>query len=157
LTCLASTRLLAALAFATLIGMLPAGCASSESGSRATLTEDGCAYEGDTAAEQGAFTIGVNNRTDRRGTFVIFRLADGHTMADVHADVDQAQREFDERGGFPPPPPGYFDQITYTAVKPDAASDLTAHLEAGTYFVMCFVDDLPVWRAFVTEQIDISD
>lgn len=130
------------------------GCGGDNSGSHATLTDDGCTYEGDEATDSGTITIDVTNETAFRGTFAIFRLAEGRTLADVKADVERAQREFDESGGTPPPPPGYFDQITYVAVKPGASGGhLEAHLEPGRYFVMCFVDDLPEWKAYVTTQL----
>lgn len=43
---------------------------------RATLTLDGCAYEGDTSPAPGLFTIEVRNQTPYGANFVLYELAD---------------------------------------------------------------------------------
>ena len=40
----------------------------------------------------------------------------------------------------------------------DAGVDqVDADVPAGTYALMCFVDDLPSWRVYVAAQLDVSD
>jgi hypothetical protein len=33
---------------------------------------------------------------------------------------------------------------------------LPADVSAGTYALMCFVDDLPTWRVYPAAQLDVS-
>jgi len=48
---------------------------------RATLTDDGCSYRGATTAEEGRFTIEVENETEHVASFALLRLAEGFTAA----------------------------------------------------------------------------
>lgn len=55
-----------------------AGCGGGTNSGpmRATLTLDGCAYEGDTSPAPGLFTIEVRNQTPYGANFVLYELAD---------------------------------------------------------------------------------
>jgi hypothetical protein len=124
---------------------------------RATLTDDGCTYEGDTTPAAGMFTIDVENQTGFHSAFALARLADGQTIDDLKPYVEQAQRQFDQSGGIPPPPPDFYEQIVRSGVEAGATSALPADVPAGTYALMCFVDDLPTWRVYVPAQLDVSE
>ena len=53
--------------------------------------------------------------------------------------------------------PDYYEQIVRSGVEAGATSELPADVPAGTYALMCFVDDLPTWRVYVAEQLDVSE
>ena len=67
---------------------------------RATLTNDGCTYDGDTSPTAGMFTIEVENQTEFSGSFVLLSLAEGSTVDDLQPALDQYPRQF-ERDGTP--------------------------------------------------------
>ena len=61
-----------------------AACGGSDDARmRATLTHDGCTYEGDTKVEAGRFQIDVKNQTQHDASFLFGRLANGYTAATI--------------------------------------------------------------------------
>jgi len=50
---------------------------------RATLTDDGCTYEGDTKVAAGSFQIDVKNQTQHAASFAFAPLANGFTAATI--------------------------------------------------------------------------
>ena len=46
---------------------------------RATLTDDGCSYDGDTSPATGVFTVDVENRTSMVGAFALARISGNAT------------------------------------------------------------------------------
>jgi hypothetical protein len=56
---------------------------SGDARMRATLTDDGCTYEGDTRVAAGRFQIDVKNQTQHGASFLFARLANGHTAATI--------------------------------------------------------------------------
>ena len=76
------------------------------------------------------FTVDVENQTDFFGAFALARLTDGKTIDDLMPHLAQAQRQFDESGGMPPPPPSALGVLA---------------------------DDLPTWRVYVAEQLDVAE
>jgi hypothetical protein len=46
------------------VAVLPTACSGDEGAMRATLTDDGCTYEGNTSPAAGMFTIEVENQTE---------------------------------------------------------------------------------------------
>ncbi len=66
------------------VGLL--GCGGDDGGTmRATLTDDGCTYEGDTTPAAGVFSIEVRNETR------LYELADGATIEDIAPAYEKAQ------------------------------------------------------------------
>ena len=64
--------------------LLAAGCGGGGSDTmRATLTDDGCTYEGDTTPAPGLFDIEVENKTSHLAVFSMWALANGKTVEDV--------------------------------------------------------------------------
>jgi hypothetical protein len=143
----------AAVAAALVAAVTACGGASGEP--RATLTDDGCTYEGDTTFDAGMFTIGVENRTEFFGAFALAAITDGSTIEDLEAFIESAQRTFEQTGTLPEPP-GFYEQVVRSGVEAESTSQLPADVSAGTYALVCFVDDLPVWRAHVAAQLDVS-
>jgi hypothetical protein len=87
---------------------------------------------------------------------VVGELAQGSTIADLEAYLQKEQRRWDEtqelRG-----PPDYFTQAVRVGVAAGDVGLLPVDVEAGTYALACFNDDLPVWRAYVAGQLEVIE
>src|SRR5262245_60969487 len=55
---------------------------------RATLTDDGCAYEGDTTHAPGLFSVEVENKSSHFASFALYPLAAGKNVQDVQLAYD---------------------------------------------------------------------
>ena len=117
-----STRLAVALLTAA-VSLVPMACGGDEVPMRATLTNDGCTYEGDTSPAAGMFTIEVENQTELSGSFVLLSLPEGWTVDDLQPALDQYPRQF-ERGWTLPEPPDY--QAAKGRLLPQAEARLIA-------------------------------
>jgi hypothetical protein len=120
-----------------------------------TLTDDGCTYQGDTTVDPGKFTIKVENQTKLFGAFALAVIPDASKMEDLKAYIKTAERQLKQTGKLPEPP-GYYRQVVRSGVEPGSNSDLPVDVSAGTYALMCFVDNLPTWRANVADKLDVS-
>ena len=138
--------------------MLLASCGRGGGESlRATLTDDGCTYEGDTSPDAGRFTINLTNKTRFFGAFALARLSNGKTINDLQPYLEKARREFAETGTLPAPPfPRFYEQVVRSGVEAGQNGDLAADLPAGTYAFMCFPDNLPMWRVYRAAQLDVT-
>src|SRR5919197_4422712 len=81
--------------------VLATGCGGSDT-MRATLTDDGCTYEGDTTPAPGQFDIEVENRSSHYAIFTLSALAAGKTVEDVRHAAERARPAF-EQGKEPKP------------------------------------------------------
>jgi hypothetical protein len=124
-------------------------------GPQATLTDDGCTYEGDQTPTDGSFTIVVENQTDFFGAFALARLTN-QTIDELKPQLEKAQQQFKQSGAIPPPP-DYYKQIVRTGVEAGKTSALPADVPKGTYVLTCFVDDLPTWRVYAAAQIFVDE
>ena len=86
------------------VSLVPMACGGDEAAMRATLTNDGCAYDGDTSPTAGMFTIEVENQTEFSGSFVLLSLAEGSTVDDLQPSLEQYPRQFEREGTLPEPP-----------------------------------------------------
>ena len=59
---------------------------------RVSLTDDGCAYEGDTTPAPGRFDIEVENKTSHYFNFMLAALPAGKTVEDLRQAVERAKR-----------------------------------------------------------------
>ena len=137
------------------VSLVPMACGGDEAAMRATLTNDGCTYDGDTSPTAGMFTIEVENQTEFSGSFVLLSLAEGSTVDDLQPALDQYPRQF-ERDGTLPEPPDY-KWLVRSDVEAGATSALPADVSAGTYAVVCFVDDVPIEQVYIAEQLDVTE
>ena len=123
---------------------------------RLTLTEDGCAYDGPGGVPAEPFTADLENRSSAYGAFVVGELAEGSKIADLEAYLEKEQQRWDEtqelRG-----PPDYFTQAVRVGVAAGDVGLLPVDVEAGTYALACFNDDLPIWRAYVAGQLEVIE
>ena len=99
-----STRMAIALLTAA-VSLVPMACGGDEAAMRATLTNDGCTYNGDTSPTAGMFTIDVENQTESSGSFALLSLAEGSTVDDLQPALEQYPRQFDRGTGTPLPEP----------------------------------------------------
>jgi hypothetical protein len=134
-----------------------AACGGDDDGSmRATLTDEGCTYEGDKTPPAGMFTIDVENQTDFFGAFAVASLAGSTTVEDdLRPYLEQAQQTFEETGNLPDIP-AYYEQVARGAAQAGESTFLDLDLEPGRYALVCFVDDLPRWQAHAAAQLDVG-
>ena len=149
----------AAVALVTVTAVMPlASCGGGGGNSlRATLTDDGCTYEGDTSPAAGRFTIDFANKTEFFAAVALARLSDGKTIDDLQPYLEKAGREFAKTGTLPAPPfPDFYEQVVRWGVEAGQNGDLAADVPAGTYALMCFADNLPMWRVYRAAQLDVT-
>ena len=119
---------------------------------RATLTDDGCTYEGDTTPAPGLHTIEVENKTTHFATFVMWKLAPGVSAEDVQHAYTQALADFEQAHKIPrvgrlpanalfAPNVGalYAPHFGYgTNTDPEATSELPLNEYSGRFVIVCF-------------------
>ena len=142
---------------ATTLALGACGGGSADGEMRATLTDDGCSYEGDTMLPAGMFTVEVENETEYFGAFALAAIADGFTVADdLEPLLEQARQQF-ERDGTLPDLPEFYEQVVRGAAQAGETTFLPANVPAGTYALMCFVDDVPTWRVHAAAQLSVAE
>lgn len=72
---------------------------------RATLSGDGCRYEGSTTRAPGSFALHVRNDTNEEAYFVLMMLPKDATLKDVEAWFHQALRRLLQTGKYVLRPP----------------------------------------------------
>ena len=134
-----------------------ASCGGASNSLRATLTDDGCTYEGDTSPAAGGFTIDFANKTEFFASVALARLSDGKMINDLQPYLEKAGRQFAKTGTLPAPPfPDFYEQVVRWGVKAGQNADLAADVPAGTYALMCFPDNLPMWEVYRAAQLDVT-
>jgi hypothetical protein len=122
--------------------VLATGCGGGGSDTmRATLTDAGCTYEGDTTPAPGLFNIEVENKTSHFAIFNLWALAAGKNVEDVRHAFEQARPAFEQGKE---PKPGTFDGLfeqggANTATDPEATSVLPVNASSGRFVIACFV------------------
>ena len=135
--------------------LVPMACGDLAA-TRARLTNDGCTYNGDTSPTAGMFTIEVENQTEFSGSFVLLSLPEGSTVDDLQPALDQYPRQFERDWQLPEPPD--YQLLVRSDVEAGAISTLPADVPAGTYALVCFVDDdLPTEQIYIAEQLDVTE
>ncbi len=121
------------------VALVLGGCGGSgdEEGMRATLTDDGCAFEGSTGLRAGRFDIAVANETRLFSAFFLAAVAGDATADDVQETVDGLPRRFRKSGESPARTP--WRNVVGSAAEPAATSIIPADVRAGTYVVLCIV------------------
>jgi hypothetical protein len=80
---------IAAVATAAVVAAGCSGKGSDDAVMRATLSGDGCRYEGTTMPASGSFAVEVRNDTNEPADFVLMMLPKDATLKDVEAWFDQ--------------------------------------------------------------------
>jgi hypothetical protein len=140
------------------VSLVPMACGGDEAAMRATLTNDGCTYNGDTSPTAGMFTIEVENQTEFSGSFVLLSLPKGWTVDDLQPALEQYPRQYDRGTGTRLPEPPDYQLLFRSDVEAGATSALPADVPAGTYALVCFVDDdRPTEQIYIAEQLDVTE
>jgi hypothetical protein len=145
--------------------VLATGCGGGGSDTmRATLTEDGCTYEGDTTPAPGLFNVEVKNETSHFAAFSIGELATGKNVEDVRHAFEQARPAFEQGKE---PKPGTFDglfanagiNLAFSQTDPEATSVLQLNEYSGRFVIVCFVhtsvDTPPAARHVVPAELEV--
>jgi hypothetical protein len=72
--------------------VLATGCGGGRDTMRVTLTDNGCAYKGDTTPAPGRFDIEVENKTSHFANFMLAALPAGKTVEDLRHAVERARK-----------------------------------------------------------------
>jgi hypothetical protein len=112
--------------------VLATGCGGGSDTMRVTLTDDGCAYEGDTTPASGLFDIEVENKTSRFVAFTLSALPAGKTVEDVQHAVEQSRK------------PGAGDGIRMRGAGgartgPDETNVMHVNESSGRFVIGCWV------------------
>ena len=103
---------------------------------RATLTGDGCRYQGDTTPAPGLFTIEARNESSERADFHLIELPGGTTLEDVESWFEEAHRTYQQTGTVSMPP-HIITWVSSTLVEPHATSELPGNASTGSFAVLC--------------------
>jgi hypothetical protein len=147
------------------IGLL-AGCGgdNADEGMRATLTDDGCAYEGPSSAHAGRFTIEVANDSRSFGAFFLAAVGQDEEN-ELQATIDGVLRRFEKSGESPARVP--WRTIIGSETGPSESSVIPADVRAGSYAVLCFVgagtdtrrtsrEPVPPAAVYVATRLDVT-
>ena len=108
--------------------VVAAGCsgnASDDAVMRATLSGDGCRYEGTTTPAPGTFAVEVRNNTNKPATFVLMMLPKDATLKDVEAWFHQARQKWRQTGKYVLRPIAW---LSNTQVAAHSASELSVNM-----------------------------
>ncbi len=115
-----------------------AGCGGDDGGNdvmRATLTGDGCRYQGDTTPAPGPFTVEVRNQTSELANFQLIQLPEGTKPKDIEGWFNKARQQYEQTGRFTLP---HIMWVSSTLVSPHAASELPGNVSRGSRLaVLC--------------------
>ena len=95
-----------------------AGCGGDDGGNdvmRATLTGDGCRYQGDTTPAPGPFTVEVRNQTSELANFQLIQLPEGTKPKDIEGWFNKARQQYEQTGRFTLP---HIMWVSSTLVSP---------------------------------------
>ena len=101
-----------------------------------TTSQSTCSVEAGAPFAAGRVTFLARNPGNVLATFVIFKLLDGHTFADIRAFADEERRLADAGEPFLGPPPWAQSQGSYS-VNPGETITPTLTLLPGTYAITC--------------------
>jgi hypothetical protein len=127
----------------TLVALAMAGVAAGCGGGgdntgevmRATLTGDGCRYQGDTTPAPGVFTIEVRNESSERADFHLAEVPAGTTVEEVESWFEEMRRKYEQTGMVSMPP--HITLTTSALVRPHASSELPGNASTGSFVVLC--------------------
>jgi hypothetical protein len=109
---------------------------------RATLTGDGCRYEGNTTPGAGTFSVEVRNETNKPVNFDLMVLPQDTKLKDVETWFAKALQTWEQTGKYVLHP---ITWVSSTEVAPHAASELPANVSTGRLAVLC-VSGAPLAR-----------
>jgi hypothetical protein len=155
--------------FAATIGLLVvvggfvAGCRGGADVMRATLTAEGCTYEGDTTPAPGVFRVEVRNETHDVANFAVAELAEGAKIAEIESWYEQARSRAGQPGPYNFNPPQLRGVFASSLVAAGATGELPVNESSGRYVVLCALDAAGSWatggwglRLFAATELDVQ-
>jgi hypothetical protein len=82
------------------LGEFVAGCGGCPDVMGATLTAEGCTYEGDTTPAAGVFQVEVRNDTHDVANFAVAELAEGAKIEEIEPWYEEARRKLGQPGPY---------------------------------------------------------
>lgn len=138
--------------------VVAAGCsgnASDDAVMRATLSGDGCRYEGSTTPAPGSFALDVRNDTNEEAYFVLMMLPKDATLKDVEAWFHQALRSWLQTGEYVLRPP--IAWVTSTRIAPHAAGELPFNVfRRARLAVLCTRGSGRRYDVIAVAELDVS-
>ena len=113
---------------------------------RATLSGDGCRYEGSTTPPSGSFALDVRNDTNEEATFALMKLPTGATLKDVESWFHQARTGRNVRRNL--------SWVSSAHVAAHAASELPSNMYTGRLVVLCAPGDQR--RSDITAAVELA-
>jgi hypothetical protein len=179
------TRIAATVAVVITILPLAACGGNNQTRMRATLTDEGCTYQGDTKPAAGKFTIEVKNQTQHGANFAFARLANGFTPATARPilarettwirSLSEAELRDLQQGTAPPHHPRPKLPQVFDFERGGSATDIGAGATAvlpgdispaGRYAIICrnitrtegqrHLNAWKHYRQYVAAQIDVT-
>jgi len=130
--------LVARLAALIVAGGLAAGCGGGADVMRATLTAEGCTYEGDTTPAPGVFKVEVRNETHDLANFAIAELPEGAKIEEIEPWFAEARKKLGQPGSYVNPP--FKPPFSSSLVAAGATGELPVNESSGRYVVLCTLD-----------------
>jgi hypothetical protein len=132
-------RLAATLGVLVVAAGLTGGCGGGADVMRATLTPEGCTYEGDTTLAPGVFTVEVRNETHDLANFALAELFEGAKIEEIEPWYEEARKKLGQPGPdeINPPPMRVFAS---SRVAAGATGELPMSASSGRYVVLCALD-----------------
>jgi hypothetical protein len=160
-------RVAATLGVLAVAGGFAAGCGGGKDVMRATLTADGCSYEGDTTPTAGVFRVEVRNETHDVANFAVAELAEGAKIEEIEPWYEQARSKPGQPGpsGFLPPQlkRGSFASFASSLVAAGTTGELPVNESSGRYVVLCALDAAGSWptggwgsRLFAATELNVQ-
>jgi hypothetical protein len=148
-------RLAVTLGLLVVAGGLAAGCGGGTDVMRATLTAEGCTYEGDTTPAPGVFTVEVRNETHNAAEFMVAELVEGAKIEEIEPWYEEARRNFAQGGPNTIPMP-MKAAFTGTLVAAGATGEIPVNESSGRYVVLCTLD-AQTWGPFGSRQFAATE
>ena len=130
---------------------------------RATLTAEGCSYEGDTTPAPGVFRVEVRNATHDVANFAVAELAEGAKIEEIEPWYEQARIKAGQPGPFHFNPPQLRGVFASSLVAAGATGELPVNESSGRYVVLCALDAEGSWatggwglRLFAATELDVQ-
>jgi hypothetical protein len=160
------TRAAVGLALLTTTLVLAACGGEGDGDMRATLTDDGCTYEGDVTSAAGRFTIEVENETFQFAAFLLAALNEGSAFDDIEPFLERTRGSTSGVERWPTLTPPY-ETVGGAEVEPKSSTFLPVDVPAGRYVVLCVVhrssderrsadDVVPPERVQAAAQLDVT-
>jgi hypothetical protein len=121
------------------VGGFGAGCGGGGADvMRATLTAEGCSYEGDTTPAPGVFTVEVRNETHDLAQFAVAELPEGAKLEEIEPWFAEARKKLGQPGPYVNPP--FKPPFSSALVAAGATGELPVNESSGRFVVLCTLD-----------------